>query len=144
MTRSTRFPVAVHTLAMLSLEPGECFSSELIAKSAGTNSVVVRRVLALLQRAGFVECHAGVHGGAKLKVEPRQVSLLDVYEAVEDQPLFRLHDPHPDCPIACSVKEDLRNALQAAENGMKAELARMSLDKVTRRAAREHRRKRPC
>lgn len=138
MSRSTRFPVAVHILALLALKPQEHFSSEWIAKSVCTNSVVVRRLLARLHKAGLVSCQTGVHGGARLTVDPRGVTLLDVFNSVEDGELFRMHEPHPDCPVACSVKEDVQQALQRAELGMRAELAKIPLSRITRRAKREY------
>ncbi len=138
MSRSTRFPVAVHALAMLALKPDACFSSERIAQSVGTNSVVVRRLLARLQKAGMVVCQAGVHGGARLNVDPKHISLLDVFDAVEDGELFRVHEPHPQCPVACSVRSDLGLALRKAEQGMREELAKIPLAWVTRRAKREY------
>jgi DNA-binding IscR family transcriptional regulator len=138
MSRSTRFPVAVHILAMLALRPREFFSSELIARSVGTNSVVVRRLLARLQKSGLVACQTGVHGGAKLNVDPRNVTLLHVFDCVEQGELFRVHEPHPECPVACSVKEDLNSALAQAETGMRSELARVPLSRITRRARREY------
>lgn len=138
MTRSTRFPVAVHILALLALKPREHFSSERIAKSVCTNSVVVRRLLARLHKAGLVSCQTGVHGGARLSVDPREVTLLDVFDSVEDAALFRMHEPHPDCPVACSVKEDVQQALARAEMGMRSELAKIPLARITRRAKREY------
>jgi DNA-binding IscR family transcriptional regulator len=123
---------------MLALKPQEYFSSELIARSVGTNSVVVRRLLARLQKAGFVACQAGVHGGAKLNVDPRDVTLLNVFDSVEQGGLFRVHSPHPECPVACSVKEDVHAALAQAEKGMRSELSRVRLSRITRRAKREY------
>jgi DNA-binding IscR family transcriptional regulator len=133
--------VAVHILAMLALEPDEYFSSERIARSVGTNSVVVRRLLSRLQKAGWVTCQAGVHGGARLNVDPCELNLLQVFDCVETRGLFCVHASHPECPVACSVQEDLQHVMQRAEEGMRAELARMPLSYVTDRARREVRRK---
>jgi Rrf2 family protein len=141
MSRSTRFAVAVHILAMLALEPDACFSSERIAQSVGTHSVVVRRLLARLQKAGWVTCQAGIHGGARLSVDPRRLNLRQVFECVESNDLFHVHASHPDCPVACSVQEDLQYVLERAEAGMRAELERMPLAHITQRAKREVQRK---
>ena len=70
MPRSTRFPAAIHILTLLAIKKGECCSSEWVAKSLGTNAVVVRRIIGLLLDAGFVTSHAGSKGGAMLAVEP--------------------------------------------------------------------------
>ena len=91
MSRSTRFPAAVHILTLLALKKGECCSSEWIAKSVGTNAVVVRRIVGLLQEAGFVGSQAGSQGGAFLIVEPSKITLKDIYDAVEQQSVFCMH-----------------------------------------------------
>lgn len=137
MSRSTRFPAAVHILTLLAIKKGECCSSEFIAKSVGTNAVVVRRIIGLLQGAGFVTCQFGSHGGAMLAVEPDQITLREIYDAVEEQSVFCMHDPHPKCPVACCVKDDVNKLIQGAEEKMKVELGRTKLSTLTRRAAAE-------
>ncbi len=137
MARSTRFPVAVHILAMLAAFKDEFVSSDQIAGSVATNPVVVRRILSLLQSAGLVATQAGMRGGAKLGVDPKQVSLLDVYNAVEDQSLFRVHEPHPKCPVACAVKNEMEGLLGSIEGRMERELGTIRLSTITSRAVRE-------
>lgn len=134
MTRSTRFPAAIHILTLLAIKKGECCSSEWVAKSLGTNAVVVRRIVGLLQEAGFVTSQAGSQGGAMLAVEPDTITLRDIYDAVEEDSVFCMHDPHPQCAVACSVKEQVSNLVDNAEDKMKAELARTKLSNITRPA----------
>jgi Rrf2 family protein len=139
MSRSTRFPAAIHILTLLALKKGENCSSEWVAKSVGTNAVVVRRIVGLLQEAGFVTSQAGSQGGTTLAVEPEKITLLDIYEAVEDQSVFCLHDPHPGCPVACCVKKQVNELITGAEAKMKAELARTKLSSITKPAIAEYR-----
>jgi len=134
MSRSTRFPTAIHILTLLAIKRGDYCSSEWISQSVGTNAVVVRRIVRLLQEVGFVTSQAGSQGGTMLAVEPETITLLDIYEAVEDQSVFCLHDPHPGCAVACSVKEQVNELVTNAETKMKAELARTKLSSITRTA----------
>ncbi len=134
MTRSTRFPAAIHILTLLAIKNGECCSSEWVAKSLRTNAVVVRRIVGLLQEAGFVTSQAGSQGGAMLAVEPDTITLRDIYDAVEDESVFCMHDPHPKCPVACSVKEQVSDLVSNAEGKMKADLARTKLSSITKPA----------
>ena len=134
MTRSTRFPAAIHILTLLAIRRGECCSSEWVAKSLGTNAVVVRRIVGLLQEAGLVTSRAGSQGGAMLAAAPETITLRDIYDAVEDESVFCMHDPHPQCPVACSVKEKVSDLVNGAEAKMKAELARTKLSSITRPA----------
>ena len=67
------------------------------------------------------------------------VTLLDIYHAVEEQSVFCMHDPHPKCPVACSVKDQVNQLVDQAENKMKAELAKTSLANITKPAIAEFR-----
>ncbi|MEW4530438.1 MAG: Rrf2 family transcriptional regulator [Maioricimonas sp. JB045] len=141
MSRSTRFPAAVHVLSILALKPDGYISSTILAKSLDTNAVVVRRLLAQLQDAGFVETQPGVRGGAKLLVDPEAVSLRDVYEAVEETDVFRLHSPQPLCPIAKVVTRKMTPLMEHAEEQMKSTLAKTRLAEISVPAARAWRRR---
>lgn len=141
MSRSTRFPAAIHILTILAIKKDEYCSSEFIAKSLGTNAVVVRRIVGLLQEAGFVTCQAGSHGGAMLALPADRITLRDIYDAVEEQSVFCMHDPHPKCPVACSVKDSVNVLIDRAEEKMKSELSRTKLSSITKLAAAEFRKK---
>ena len=133
MRKSTRFPAAVHIMTMLAAQPDEYMSSEIIAGSLDTNRVVVRRLLALLADAGLVSSQAGVLGGAKLERKASAISLLDIYQAVEPESLFRFHNPHPNCPVGACVTEDLQKFLDDAERALEQKLASKTLANVSRR-----------
>jgi Rrf2 family protein len=141
MSRSTRFPTAIHILTLLAVKKGEHCSSEWISKSVGTNAVVVRRIVGLLQQAGFVTSQTGSQGGTMLAVKPETVTLLDIYEAVEYQSVFCLHDPHPRCVVACCVKEQVNELVTRAETKMKAELARTKLSSIAKAAIAQYQQK---
>ena len=137
MSRSTRFPAAVHILTLLAVRRGEYLSSEWIAKSLRTNAVVVRRILGQLQAAGLVESRTGSQGGTRLTTSADKISLLDIYEAVEDQSVFALHDPHPKCPVASSVREKVASLVEQAEAAMKRQLAKTRLGSISKPALRQ-------
>lgn len=137
MSLSTRFPVAVHILTLLSMKKDEYVSSELIAKSVATNAVVVRRVLGMLQQAGLVETMAGAKGGAKIIADPKKITLLDIFEIVEEQSVFKMHHPQMKCPVACVVVDQVNDLISGAEGRMKKELAKTTLAKITEPARQE-------
>ena len=139
MSRSTRFPVAVHVLTLLAIKKDEYLSSEWIAKSVGTNAVVVRRVVGLLHEAGWVTSQSGSHGGTMLAVDAGTITLRDIYCAVQDQSVFCMHDPHPQCAVACCVKDQVNELVNRAEEKMLAELARTKLSQITKSAAAQYR-----
>jgi len=127
MKKSARFPSAVHILTMLAARPDSYLSSELIAQSMGTNRVVALRLIALLAKADLVTSLPGVQGGTKLARKPQEIRLLDIYHAVEDGTLFKLHSPHPNCPVGRSVTRDLTEVLQQAEAALEKKLAGQTL-----------------
>ena len=137
MRKSTRFPAAVHIMTMLAARPDQYMSSEIIAGSLDTNRVVVRRLLAQLADAGLVSSQAGVFGGAKLELDPADITLLDIYEAVEPESLFRFHSPQANCPVAICVTEDLQKVFEDAESAMEQRLADKTLAQVSRRGAKK-------
>lgn len=74
-----------------------------------------------------------------LVVQPEKLTLRDIYDAVEDQSVFCMHDPHPECPVACSVKEQVVELADRAEEKMKAELGKTRLSSITKPAIAQYR-----
>ena len=93
MPTSTRFAVAVHTLAAIAVSGGRPMRSEDLAYSANTSAVVIRGLLSRLGAAKLTTSQLGAGGGALLAKPAAQIKLLDVYRAVEDPELFFLA-PH--------------------------------------------------
>ena len=56
-------------------------TSAAIAETLKESAVMVRRAFLLLHKAGLIVQRKGPHGGAKLKVAPKQIGLGDVFEA---------------------------------------------------------------
>jgi Rrf2 family protein len=135
MTKSSRFVIATHTLAMLANGDGEPLTSDWIAGSVNTNPVVIRRILALLSKAGLVATQEGAKGGTRLARPADEITLLAVYRAVEEGDLFASHpqSPNPDCPIGCNIQAALEPTLDAAEKAMAGSLAKTTVADVLRR-----------
>lgn len=82
------FAVALHIMGFLTARQGKPLSSDTLARSYGTNPVVIRRVLSKLQTADLISSQRGLGGGSVLAQDPAKVSLRQVYEAVNDEPEF--------------------------------------------------------
>lgn len=143
MAANTRFAVAVHTLGMLAFGDELNVTSDDVAKSVGTNPVVVRRLLAQLTRQGLVTVKLGAAGGARLTRSPEQITLADIYRALDEGPLFQvpmLGETH-ECAVGRNVGPILTGVLLKAEKGLLAELQTVTLadviGKVMRRVKRE-------
>ena len=76
------FSLAVHALVYLSHKK-TTLSSEALAENICTNPARVRKVMALLKRAGLVSTKEGAEGGYTLVADPETVDLGQVARAVE-------------------------------------------------------------
>jgi Rrf2 family protein len=132
MPTSSRFAVAVHVLALLARAGGEPLKSERIAVSVNTNPVVIRRVLCALARAGLVASQTGAAGGTRLARPPREITLREVYRAVEPRVIFALHRRRPNrrCPVGGGIKEVLADILAEADAAVDGALERKTIETV--------------
>lgn len=131
MKISTRFSDAIHILAYLNIYHDTKLSSENIAASVMTSPVVVRRIMAALQKAGIITTTQG-SPNPRLAKKPSEISLLDVYYAVEgDKQLFTV-DPktNPQCIVGGHIQQVLGNYYDEVQNTAMGRLARITLDDV--------------
>jgi len=133
MQISSRFSVAVHVLTLLAVTPaGELLTSDRMAGSVNTNPVVIRRILGQLKRAGMVEVRAAA-GGTYLRRPAAEITLLDVYRAVEvvEANLFSIHDkPNPKCPVGRNIQAALDDTLRRAQVALEQQLAGVSVAQI--------------
>ena len=140
MQISSRFTVAVQMLIGMEVFGKEQkVTSELLASSANVNPVVIRRLLQELQIAGLVRVKRG-SGGAEIDRPLEQITLLDVYravECVEDGQLFHFHeDPNVLCPVGRNIHGILDQKLEAVQAAMEAELKKTTLNDLVENAYR--------
>ena len=68
-------------MAVLAEKPEGMLTSAEIADTLKESAVMVRRSFLLLHKAGLIVQRKGPHGGAKLKISPKQIGLGDVFQA---------------------------------------------------------------
>jgi Rrf2 family protein len=135
MAANSRLTIAVHALAWLALAQRrgvERLTSDQVAASVNTNPVIIRRSLGDLGRAGLVRAWRGAGAGWSLVRPPERITLLDVYHAVEHDPLFALHhsEPNLDCPVGYGIRPALSVVYDAVEADLRRALARTSVADV--------------
>jgi len=134
MLSSSRFIVAIHALSVLARNSGKGpVCSNMIAQSVHTNPVVIRRLMSELEKASLVASTSGRSGGFSLARPAPQITLADVYRAVEDEAVFRMHKLYPEaaCPVAAQLSKVLSPPLRAAESAMTMSLQLTTLDDVS-------------
>jgi Rrf2 family protein len=132
MSGSSRFAVAVHVLALLAMDGREPVNSECIADSVNTHPVVIRRIQGTLRQAGLVTAQPGAGGGASLARPPEQITLLDVYRAVDGGSLFALHrqPPNPLCVCGRNIQVVLEEVFGQAGVAVEKVLQGISMAQV--------------
>lgn len=129
MQFSSRLPVAIHILlAIVEFEGKEKTTSTFLAGSVNVNPVIIRNTLGQLKAAGLVTVKAG-EGGASLAKEPKDITLLDIFDAVEkEEALFHFHEnPNPECPVGKNVHAVLDNKLFAIQEVMREKMKSVTL-----------------
>lgn len=132
MSDSQRFPVAAHSLAYLAhkgaYSPAEAAPSAVLAASVPTNPVVVRRVTALLAKAGLIATRPGASGGAWLLRRPEDIRLDEVLSAVNG--CAHIGSPPAGargCPVSEHIPRQVAKALTAAEVAAAEALSKVTI-----------------
>ena len=129
MQFSSRLPVAVHILlAIVEFEGKEKTTSTFLAGSVNVNPVIIRNTLGQLTTAGLVTVKAG-EGGASLAKDPKDITLMDVFNAVEkEEMLFHFHEnPNPECPVGKNVHAVLDRRLFSIQEAMQKQMGSITL-----------------
>jgi Rrf2 family protein len=75
--------LALHAMVLIAGKPDTLVSTHEIAEQLGVSENHLAKVRQTLSRAGLVESTRGPHGGFRLAKSAAEITLLDVYEAVE-------------------------------------------------------------
>jgi len=134
MATNTQFSIAVHILAALGYRGDQHTTSAELAYSVNASPSFVRRTLAKLSKAGLVQTATGKGGDCRLARDPRSVTLLDVYRAVEAPKAFAIHSykAQKPCPVSCHIKSALEHTLATTQRAMESSLAKISLAEVVK------------
>ena len=124
-----KFSSAIHILILIS-ESEEPLTSERIAKSVGTNASYIRKIIGLLKKMDIIESRRGVSGYV-LKPAPENLTLLQIYQAVNETEhpcLFDLHqNPNDKCIVGRHIKPVLNGMFAEIEAAFAGTLAEKTL-----------------
>jgi DNA-binding IscR family transcriptional regulator len=133
MSANSRLTVATHILAWIALvtrDNPDPITSDRIAASVNTNPVVIRRTLGLIAKGRLVESYRGVNAGWRLARSADAISLLDVFDVIEEGAHFALHPSKPSqaCPIGRSIGSVLSHVYDSIDDGVRKTLAAMRIE----------------
>lgn len=131
MQLSMKCSVAVHCLLFIWEARGKArVTSTLLAQSTGCNPVVIRNILSALKKAGLITVPRG-QGGAELCRDPEQITLYQIYAALEPQGMTSLIGIHPcdgrACPVAQNIRRVLRRPYRQIEDAIAATMDGITL-----------------
>ncbi|WP_146553351.1 Rrf2 family transcriptional regulator [Rummeliibacillus sp. SL167] len=130
---NSRFSVAIHILSLIASTKNNshALTSDFIASSVNTNPVVIRRISSQLKKAGLIVSHAGL-SGYELALSPKDITLLDIYRAVQaPEDLFAIHDnPNPNCAVGKQIQSTLDDVFSSVQQAMESKLQEETLQGI--------------
>lgn len=135
MSISSRFSVGIHILTLIEMNKEGVNTSEFLAGSVNTNPAVIRKIMGMLKTANLVNVRPGI-AGATLQKELSEITLLDVYKAVnvvQEKELFSIHEnPNPNCTVGSNIQETIIPLLEIAQNALEKALGTITIEDVVK------------
>lgn len=116
MNKDTRLSGVLHVLLHLG-QVTVPLTSEVLANTMGTNPAVFRRTMGGLREAGYVTSEKG-HGGGWMLAKPlSEITLFDIYVALERPGLFAIasRNDKTECKVEQAVNRALADTMERAE-----------------------------
>jgi Rrf2 family protein len=135
MARSTKLASAAYIMSFVaSRDPGQV-TTDAIAESLHDHPARVRQLVATLVKAKLLKSLRGANGGVVLGRPASTISLRDVYEAVEEQPMLSLwlRDGFEGWGRECLVQPRLSELYSGMEHDLLDRLADVSISALYKR-----------
>lgn len=134
MQISMKCSVGVHCLIFIyEVKDIVKVTSNLLAQSTGCNPVIIRNIISCLKKAGLITVTRGT-GGAKLCTDPSNITLYQIYTALEPDGLSTLIGIHncqdQKCPLAQNIHQVLQNPYNKIENSIKQTMESITLQSM--------------
>ena len=134
MQISIKCSVAVHCLIFIHEAKGIAkVTINLLAESTGSNPVVIRNILSALKKAGLITVPRGT-GGAELCADPSQITLYQIYSALEPDGVTSIIGIHPcdgrPCPVAQNIRKVLEPPYHKIEDAVKEAMEEITLQSM--------------
>lgn len=135
MSISSRFSVGIHILTLIEINKEGVSTSEYLAESVNTNPAVIRKIMGMLKKAGLISVQPGI-AGATLAKDLADITLLDVYKAVnvvKDNELFSIHEnANPDCTVGRNIQKTIEPFFFSAQTALEKALKNATIEDVVK------------
>lgn len=131
MNKDTRLSDVLHVLLHMD-QVDAPLTSEVLARSMGTNPAVFRRTMAGLREAGLVQSEKGHGGGWRLSRSLEEITLLAVYRALGCPTLFSIgnRSRHSECLVEKNVNAVVEDTLAEATALFTKRFGEITLDQI--------------
>lgn len=134
MQISMKCSIAVHCLIFIHEAKGIAkVTSSLLAQSTGCNPVIIRNILSALKKAGLITIPRGT-GGAELCLDPSQITLYQIYTALEPDGMSSIIGIHPcqdrPCPVAQNIGKVLQAPYHRIEDAIRQTMKEVTLESM--------------
>lgn len=122
MRISSKTSIGIHIMILVALYGDKCkLTGNIISRSTGTNSVIIRNLLSNLQDAGLIQITRGI-GGTQLATPIENISVYDIFSAVDSESLTEIiafhPNPHQECPVGSVIQNILESPYSKIENAI--------------------------
>lgn len=141
MQITSKFTIAVHIITAIDyFKDKEKVTSSFLAGSVGANPVIIRNVMGDLKKAGIIDISQG-KSGIELSKKLEEITLFDIYKAVDcvdDEGLFHFHEnPNPACPVGRNIHKALDEELCSIQNAMENQMRKITLSEIVKKTKQE-------
>ncbi|MFT3739610.1 MAG: Rrf2 family transcriptional regulator [Breznakibacter sp.] len=103
--------IGIHSMALIAMTH-EKLNVNQIAERIGSSKHHVAKVMQRLAKENFVSSNRGPTGGFMLKKEPHEISLLNIYEAIEGKvDVLACPGSKETCPFGNCILGDVTNKI---------------------------------
>ncbi len=134
MARSTKLITAAYIMAFVASKAPRRLNTDLVAKMVKAHPTRVRHITSTLTKAGLLKSYRGASGGLTIARPGEEITLLDIYDAIQEGPMLTPgeHDPFSEWASHCLVRPTFQGIYAGVENDMRARLADVRLTDLYR------------
>ncbi|MCF8227837.1 MAG: Rrf2 family transcriptional regulator [Bacteroidales bacterium] len=126
VTLSEAASIALHGMILVAKSQKKMINVVKIAEATSSSKHHVAKVFQRLVKEGFIESHRGPTGGFTLKKSPKDITFLEIYEAIEGK--IEIHECPMDKPICPFDKCIMNNITKKMTEDYRTYLESQTLD----------------